>query len=102
MAEEQTISLFSFYSRNKRQELQYSLSPFEIGEMFLKFLFLLSMLEQRKYIFLFSEVENIVSDFSSQNWGIQISKLEKLFSNCSFFSRFDYFATSTTALGGGG
>ena len=63
--EEQTISLFSFYSRNKRKEFQYSLSPLEIGEMYLTFLFL------------FLKVENILSDFSfsSRNWGkgIQIS-----------------------------
>ena len=55
--------LFSFYSRDKRKEFQYSLSPLEIGKVYLKFLLL------------FSKVENILSDFSSRNWGkeIQIS-----------------------------
>ena len=53
------ISLFSFYSQNERSEFQYSLSPLKIGEMYLKFLFL------------FSKVENILSDLSvsSRNWG---------------------------------
>ena len=51
-AEEQTVSLFSFYSRKKRKEFQYSLSPLEIGDIYQKFLFNLS------------EVENILSDFS--------------------------------------
>ena len=72
--------------------LQYSLSPLEIGDKYLRFLFLLSKLEQRTYfslslleswehfvwfLFLFSKVENILFDFSfsSRNWGkeIQIS-----------------------------
>ena len=78
--EEQTISLFSFYSRNKRKEFQYSFPPLEfremvslplleIGESEFRFLFLLSKVE-KWFLFLFSKLGKMNSDFSfsSQNW----------------------------------